>query len=70
MSAHTSRNTTNVLPAVPIALVVVGLGMVLIAGLAGTVLWLLTRRRTGSVTTRVSPAELRSATSGGEPAEA
>jgi hypothetical protein len=69
MSAHTSRSTTNVLPAVPIALVVVGLGMVLIAGLAGTVLWLLTRRRGAGVATRSSQAEIHGSTAG-EPAEA
>lgn len=68
MAANLPRST-NVLPALPIALMVVGLGMVLIAGLAGTVLWLLTRRRPGAAASRVSAADLHAAAAG-EPAEA
>ncbi|MEZ4240651.1 MAG: hypothetical protein R3F59_31770 [Myxococcota bacterium] len=62
-----SRSSANVLPALPIALMVVGLGMLLIAGLAGTVLWLLTRRRPTLAASRMAASELHA---GGEAAEA
>lgn len=65
--ANTSR-AVQVAPALPIALAVVGLGMVLIAGLAGVVLWLITRRR-HAVPVRAS-ADLQAAQGVGEPAEA
>ena len=70
--ANSSR-TTNVLPALPIALMVVGLGMVLIAGLAGVVLWLMTRRRATVPkvnATNHSEIGATNAASIGEPAEA
>jgi hypothetical protein len=56
-----SNRVQNAMP----ALMVVGLGMVLIAGLAGVVLWLVTRRRTVIASPSPSP-EL----AGGQPAEA
>jgi hypothetical protein len=58
--ANRSVTVQNALP----ALLVVGLGMLLIAGLSGIVLWLVTRRRAAVVA--VPATELSTA----EPAEA
>lgn len=62
-----ARRSTNLLPAMPIALMVVGLGMVLIAALAGVVLWFMTRRRPTAGPQAHAAPELHGA---GEPAEA
>lgn len=65
MSNRDGRPRSEVVRGAIPALLVVGLGMVLIAGLAGVVLWLVTRRRAVIAAASVSP-EL----AGGEPAEA